>query len=58
MGLTLTRLIFKVATEGEHLTSATRSTIEILNTLRLNCFSPGLFLNFFDAQRVPSLLYD
>ena len=59
LGLTFsTRLSFKVATDGEHLTRAKRGTIEILKTLRrLNCFSPGLFFKLFYAQTVPSLLY-
>ena len=59
LGLTFwTRLSFKVATDGEHLTRAKRGTIEILKTRRrLNCFSPGLFFKLFDAQIVPSLLY-
>ena len=52
------QLQFKVATDGEHLTRAKRSTIEILETLRwLNCFSPGLFFKLFDAQIVPSLSF-
>ena len=57
LGLTFsTRLSFKVATDGEHLTRAKRGTIEILKTLRrLNCFSPGLFFKLFDAQIVLSL---
>ena len=59
LGLTFsTRLSFKVATDGEHLTRAKRGTIDILKTLRrLNCFSPGLFFRLFDGQIVPSLLY-
>ena len=59
LGLTFsTRLSFRVATDGEHLTRAKRGTIEILKTLRrLNCFSPGLFYKLFDAQIAPSLLY-
>ena len=59
LGLTFsTRLSFRVATDGEHLTRAKRVTIEILKTLRrLNCFSPGLFFKLFDAQLDLSLLY-
>ena len=59
LGLTFsTRLSFKVAIDGEHLTRAKRGTIEILKTLRrLNRFSPGLLFKLFDAQIVPSLLY-
>ena len=59
LGLTFsTRLSFRVATDGEHLTRAKRGTIEILKTLRrLNCFSLGLFFKLFDAQIAPSLLY-
>ena len=59
LGLTFsTRLNFRVATDGEHLTRAKRGTIDILKTLkRLNCFSPGLFFKLFDAQLDLSLLY-
>ena len=58
LGLTSTRLSFRVATDDEHLTRAKRGTIEILKTLRrLNCFPPGLFFKLFDAQIAPSLLY-
>ena len=58
LGLTSTRLSFRVATDDEHLTRAKRGTIEILKTLRrLNCFPPGLWLKLFDAQIASSLLY-
>ena len=55
-----TKLSFDVATNGEHLTSARRGTVEIIKTLRkLGCSSTSLFFKLFefDAQIVPSLLY-
>ena len=59
LGLTFsTRLSFRVATDGEHLTRAKRGTIEISKALRRwNCFSHGLFFKLFDAQLDLSLLY-
>ena len=59
LGLTFsTRLNFRVATDGEHLTRAKRGTIEISKALRRwNCFSHGLFFKLFDAQLDLSLLY-
>ena len=53
-----TKLCFDVATNGEHLTSARRGTVEIIKTLRkLGCSSPSLFFKLFDALIMPCLLY-
>ena len=58
-GLTSTRLSFRVATDGEHLTRAKRGTMEILKTEEVDPFFhlDSFFFTIFDAKIAPSLLY-